>query len=504
MMRGGDLDGDGYDDIVFSSDEPVSGMTDAGGVYAYSGLDGHLLWRVQGTEVDASLGTTGLACTGDLSGDGVPDVLAYEGGNSYPAGAVLVLSGKDGSLIRVFPGEQTGDSFGASVDSLGDIDHDGVSDLVAGAVGFNGNAGVNCGKIYVLSGSSGGLIYSYEGESPGEFFGEMVINAGDIDGDGVSDFATGVRAADPLGNQSAGSVFVYSGASGQLLYRFDGEHRDDELGVFLCRVPDTDNDARGELLVGAWGDDTTGTNAGAAFLFSGANGTVIRTHYGNQPQQQLPRQLGMISDVDGDGTADYFLGDVDIPLLQTYAAVFSGATGNQIGLIPNPEPYVAAFPGNGCGLGDINGDGLGDVAMGSDTFAPNGVTDAGSVFIYIANSLKAPNKVVIGTNLTLDMLAPKQAGKPFIDILSLGNSGLPLGKRRLPLSADPLFFLSLRLPALRGILDMSGRGSLSLPIPFDPSIDGIVLYGCFITLDPAALFGIPMISNGVAITIAAS
>src|SRR5262245_14353866 len=110
-MCGADLDGGGYDDIVFSSEEPVSGMSRAGGVYAYSGLDGHLFWRVQGTEADGYLGTTGLACTGDLSGDGIPDVLAHEEGSSHPAGAILVLSGKDGSLITVFTGEQAGDSF---------------------------------------------------------------------------------------------------------------------------------------------------------------------------------------------------------------------------------------------------------------------------------------------------------------------------------------------------------------------------------------------------------
>jgi hypothetical protein len=298
-------------------------------------------------------------------------------------------------------------------------------------------------------------------------------------------------------------VFVFSGASGQLLYRFDGKVKTDEMGLFLSQLPDINGDGHDEILTGAWGDDTMFEDSGAVYVFSGADGSTWLTYYGNDTNDALPRGLQWMTDADGDGVSDFYLGD-HYTGATNLAFVYSGATGAQIGTIPSPDPTAYAFPGFGAGTGDVNGDGLGDLALGSEDFSPNGTALAGSTFVYIANALKAPKTVLIGTTLRMDLLAPKQAGKPFFVLLSLGDAGIPLGTRTIPLTPDALFFLSLRTPALRGMLDAMGRGQLELPIPNDPSISGIVIYGCFIAIDPKAPFGVPMISNGVAVTITSS
>src|SRR5262249_28291203 len=160
----------------------------------YSGHTGYYLYSILGeyTNDDFGLQAVGLD---DLDGDGVPDY-AVSAPMHYPNGRVYFLSGADGSIFRVLDLDN-GRKFGRTMARVGDLDGDGMSDLLIGAYLFNR------GTVHVVS-STGTTLAILEGDVDGDEFG-MVASAGDVNGDGTDDFLVGAWARD-------GVVSLYSGA----------------------------------------------------------------------------------------------------------------------------------------------------------------------------------------------------------------------------------------------------------------------------------------------------
>jgi len=149
---------------------------------------------------------------GDVNGDKVPDIYASDFPNSAKGpstGRVYVYSGADGRLLRTLTGEGPGDGFGIGSADVGDVNRDGYADLLIGAWQFSG-AAQSGGKVYLYSGKDGSLLRAITGRVPGETFGFDATGIGDIDGDGVPDLLVTSTWSNINGFRS-GRMFVISG-----------------------------------------------------------------------------------------------------------------------------------------------------------------------------------------------------------------------------------------------------------------------------------------------------
>lgn len=341
----GDVDGDGKADFIVSApDADPGGLNVAGSAYLFSGASGAQLHQVDGTFEDV-LGWT-VAGVGDVNGDGKSDFivgapLADPGGRSE-AGSAYVYSGATGALLYRKDGASAGDEAGFSVAAAGDVNGDGKPDFIVGAPGIIGGGS---GSIYVYSGADGTLLYQKNGSAPGDNFGFDVAGAGDANGDGKSDFIVGARFTSPGGQSEAGSAYVYSGATGALLFQKDGAAADDYFGWSVAGAGDANGDGKSDFIVGARFASPAGPlYAGTAYLYSGANGSLLFQKSGD-----------------------------------TYAEEFGAAVG---------------------GVGDLNGDGRSEFIIGAPGASPGGLPYAGSLFVYSLACASAPGDMNGDGNLT--------------------------------------------------------------------------------------------------------
>jgi hypothetical protein len=143
---------------------------------------------------------------GDVTGDGVPDIALGDPGylGSAPPGQVVLKSGADGSTIRVLLGESFSDRFGSAVARAGDVDGDGLADFVVGAPKFDG-FGTDVGRGVLVSGATGAALHVWNGDASGDEFGSSIAGGGDVDGDGVEDVVAAAPSHD-LPAANAGQV----------------------------------------------------------------------------------------------------------------------------------------------------------------------------------------------------------------------------------------------------------------------------------------------------------
>ena len=363
----GDLDGDGVGDIAVGAtlDDDGGGVpfADRGAVWVlFLNTDG----TVKGHQKisDTQGGFTGilndsdtfafeLASLGDLDGDGVGDLAVGtlgDGDGGLDRGAVWILFlNSDGTVkseqkISDTQGGFMGvlhdvDLFGVSVASLGDLDGDGIGDLAVGAVwdddGSPGpcdniNAQCNRGAVWVLFLNRDGTVKSHQKISDteggftgilddGEVFGVSVASLGDLDGDGVADLAVGATGDDD-GGTARGAVWVlFLNSDGTVKSHqkisdteggFTGILDDsDGFGASVASLGDLDGDRVGDLAVGVFSDDDGGDARGAVWvLFLNTDGTVKGQQKISDTQGGF---TGTLDDSDWFGTSATSLGDFD-------------------------------------------------------------------------------------------------------------------------------------------------------------------------------------------------
>ncbi len=266
-----------------------------------------------------ALGNFGVSTAGvpDLDGDGRGDVLVgawRENGGAEDAGRAYVFSGVTGARLRTLasPNPELDAQFGRSVAGVPDADGDGQGDLFVGAPLEDGGAS-NSGRAYLFSGATGELLRTLVSPTPeaNGVFGLAVAGVPDLDGDGRGDLFVGGQGEDG-GMSDAGRAYLFSGATGELLQTLISPNPEANgfFGFAVSGVPDADGDGRADLLVAADGEDGGAQGAGRAYLFSGASGQLLRTL--ESPNPELGGQFGSsvagVADADGDGRGDLLVG----------------------------------------------------------------------------------------------------------------------------------------------------------------------------------------------------
>lgn len=267
--------------------------------------------------------------------------------------------------------------FGYAVTGVGDWDGDGVADFAASAPALGE---VLPGGVWVLSGATGEDLVRFIGD-PGDDFGYALAGGIDVNGDGTGDLLVGVRAA-AGGGIRRGEVRAYSGRSRKRLDRtLQGTGDHDLFGSALAAIDDVDGDGVRDLVVGAPGADD---GAGAARIYSARSFALVHTVRGKHPGARLGSAVADAGDVDGDGRGDLLVGSPNETGAATNSGVVRVITGRTWRTLRTLWGALAheRFGTRVATLGDVDGDGRSEFAVASPSAELDGLADAGRVRVF--------------------------------------------------------------------------------------------------------------------------
>jgi hypothetical protein len=307
---------------------------------------------------------------GDVDGDSIDDVLVgapYSNFTLYSAGSAYLLSGATGAVLQTWRGAGINDQLGLALAAVDDADGDAIEDVVIGVPNYAGSSVTGSAELH--SSATGALLRTYQGLLVGGAFGASIAALDDLDGDGVHELLIGAPAA--------AAFYVYDGATGVQRFQQVSIQSGSNLGWSSARCDDVDLDGVADLLVSApfW-RDVNGTVVGRVQVRSGVDGSTLRNHYGENTSPFQNDFYGYavvaLADLDQDGVHDYATGAWGYGSCQQGRVyVYSGASGSEL----------ARFDGTACGdwagfaladLGDIDGDGVGDLGIGYPNRGPAG------------------------------------------------------------------------------------------------------------------------------------
>ncbi|HET9369385.1 MAG TPA: FG-GAP-like repeat-containing protein [Vicinamibacterales bacterium] len=293
----GDTNRDGIPDVVASA---------PGGGYAriYSGRDGKVLQTLRAENRSDGFGRHASGA-GDVNRDGYADVIIgapNNNGGGQGAGRAYVYSGKDGSLLLTLTGERAGDAFGSAV--TGGSAGGGGFVLMVGAPGAGPR---QTGRVYVYDTLEGKPKFVLDSDETGVAFGAMFVALpGDVNRDGVGDLYVSDWVNAAKGPQT-GRVYAFSGKDGARLHALTGDAAGDGFGTTQAIAGDVDADGHADLLVGAWQYSGAAPSGGRVTLHSGKDGRVMRTFTCRTPFDTFGFDAVTIGDVNGDGASDFLI-----------------------------------------------------------------------------------------------------------------------------------------------------------------------------------------------------
>ncbi len=399
-VSAGDLNADGKADVIVGAgNETVGANASEGRAYAFSGATGLLLWTYSTPNHQASAQFGYSVAAGDTNFDGKADAIVGSmnetvGGNSGQ-GRAYVFSGVDGSVLRTLttPNPQSGAQFGVSV-ATADFNADSRADVVVGAEGetVGGNAGQ--GRAYVISGATGGVMYTVTTPRPqaNGLFG-IAVATGDVNGDGTPDMVIGASNETVAGNPGQGRAYALSGATTGLMLTVTSPNRffSTETNVGFgssVATGDVNLDGKSDIVIGA-PMEIVGfySGQGRVFVQSGADRSNIYTLTTPNPQSNARFGTSVaVADTDGDGKLDIIVGAYNENLGAFsglgHVYVFSGATGLLSRTLISPNPESGEHFGMSVAAGDTNNDGKADIIVGSPNETVGGNAGQGRAYVF--------------------------------------------------------------------------------------------------------------------------
>jgi VCBS repeat-containing protein len=416
VRKAGDVNGDGLADFLIGAPwGEASQGANAGETYLVFGRQGGFGGSLDLSTLNGANGVTfrgaaagdglgfAVSSAGDINGDGFDDLILgareADGSGRRDAGASYVVFGQAGGFAAgidvtglngtngfALLGGGSSDRSGYSVSAIGDINGDGIDDLIIGAPMADPSGRANAGEAYVVFGRRGGFDASLDlgtlsgvngfkisGADAGDHAGWSVASAGDLNGDGIADLVIGALYADPAGRENAGETYVVFGRQGGFGGNLDLSNMPASMGFTINGVAalnltghsvasagDVNGDGIDDLLIGAlYADGAGGIDTGETYVVF--------------------------------GRATGFGGVLDL-------ASLNGQTGFAIGGIGAGD-----FSGHSVSAaGDVNGDGIDDLLIGAPMADPSGRADAGQSYVLFGarNITRLSNEATVTVTIT--------------------------------------------------------------------------------------------------------
>ncbi|MCP3982327.1 MAG: hypothetical protein GY716_23745 [bacterium] len=350
VASAGDVNGDGYDDVVIGAHKYDNGQSNEGAVFVYYGSDAGLglpgNTRPEGMPTNADWFAEGdldgidfgfaVAGAGDVNNDTFDDIVIgadeYANGQSFEGGAFVYHGSADGLGLagnsrpkgNTANADWSGESnsvdadYGFSVAGAGDVNNDGFDDILVGAWKESVNKLAE-GRVYLYRGAFNGVqpvaVWTFKGDQDYANLAISVAGAGDVNNDGFDDIVVGSDGFD-AGEVNEGKVFVFYGQAGWPAATPDWTAESDQgsawLGTAVASAGDFNGDDIDDIILGAYRYDNGEIDEGAAFVYLGSDlglgATPTTTMESNQPSAQFGRAVAGAGDVDGDGFDDLLVG----------------------------------------------------------------------------------------------------------------------------------------------------------------------------------------------------
>lgn len=407
----GDINGDSTPDLITSAVYESNGQTYEGKVYSFLGSQRGLS-TVYAQRFNVSQASSQFAfaidAAGDVNGDGYDDLVVgaynYDYGQTNEGRAFLfygTASGLNTTPAWTFEPNQASATLGYAVAGNCDVNGDGYKDVLIGANQYD-NGQTNEGRVYAFYGGSSGLAatanWTSESNKASAQFGKAIHCKGDYNNDGYSDVLIGAPSFKTTYNNE-GKTFLYKGSSTGLAatpaWTFVTNQLTAYGGSALSFIKDINGDGYDEIMIGAYTYDSTLTDEGAAFMFYGnattPSTTPDWTKYGGKASAQLGYSLSYAKKLNNDNYGDFIIGAPGYKSTLTAegaALIYYGSLSG-----PQATPLIAVggqtsanFGKEVSSVGDVDGDGFDDVSISAPLY-DNGQTNEGAVYIYLGSSV---------------------------------------------------------------------------------------------------------------------